>query len=266
MVILLNYKIPITKSIEYDCSRHINVLLAGSRGMGKSWFGMYLILKLAQLKSSTQIYAIDYKQSDISRLKEILPEDRVAISKEEIFSVLENFVTLMKARAEYVNKNTEFGSTANDLGMPLFYLIYDEFGAFTQTLSTKEKKYHDDLISQIVLLGRQYNFGLLAIMQQASVGNSGLNSSIKEQFGLIAHMGSASSAAYRQTFGESIEVPDIKLERGHGFIWMQELTTNGNVYPFSAPDLSGINLWDIFQKSFSDQKTDDYLTMIEVKQ
>lgn len=233
--------------------------------MGKSWFGMYLILKLTQLEYSTQVFAIDYKQSDISRLKEILPEERVAISKDEIFSLLEKFVSMMKKRSKFVNESTGFGSTANDLGMPLFYLIYDEFGAFTQTLTNKEKKYHDDLISQIVLLGRQYNFGLLAIMQQASVGNSGLNSSIKEQFGMIAHMGSASPAAYRQTFGEAIDIPNMKLERGHGFIWIQELTTNGNVYPFAAPNLSGINLWETFQKSFYNQITDDYLTMIEAK-
>ncbi len=233
--------------------------------MGKSWFGMYLILKLAQLEPSTQIHAIDYKQSDISRLHEILPEERVAITKEQIFSLLENFVSLMKKRADFVNDSTSFGSTANDLGMPLFYLIYDEFGAFTQTLTSKEKKYHDDLISQIVLLGRQYNFGLLAIMQQASVGNSGLNSSIKEQFGLIAHMGSASSAAYRQTFGESIEVPNLKLERGHGFLWLQGLTTNGNVYPFASPNLSKIDLWETFKKSFYYQNTIDYLTLIEDK-
>lgn len=259
----MNYDIPLTKTISYDSSKHINVLLAGSRGMGKSWFGMYLILKLSSLKSPTQIFTIDYKQSDISRLKKLLPENRVAITKDEIFSILEEFVALMKKRAKFVNENTEFGATANDLGMPLFYLIYDEFGAFTQTLSTKEKKHHDDLISQIVLLGRQYNFGLLAIMQQASVGNSGLNSSVKEQFGLIAHMGSASSAAYRQTFGESIEVPNLKLERGHGFLWLQGLTTNGNVYPFVAPNLTGIDLWESFKKAFSNQNTIDYLSMIE---
>lgn len=257
----LDYNIPITKSIKYDSAKAINILLAGSRGMGKSWFGMYLALKLALLEVSTQIYIIDFKQSDASRLKSLLPNNRVATTKDEIFSLMEYYISLMKERTVFVNKYAEFGATASTLGMPLFYLWYDEFGAFTLTLSTKEKKLHDDLLSQIALLGRQYNFGLMAIMQQASVGNSGLSSNIKEQFGLIAHLGSASPSAYRQTFGESIDIPDIKLDRGQGLLWMQGLTNNGNVYPFYSPNLTGINLWKSFEKAFANQDASKYLMM-----
>ncbi|MFT9022283.1 FtsK/SpoIIIE domain-containing protein [Lentilactobacillus hilgardii] len=258
----MNYDIPITKNVAWDASKQISALVAGSRGMGKSWFSMYLALKLATLPVPAQLFAIDFKQSDVSRLAPLLPAGRVATTKDDIFALLERYVSLMKERATFVNDNTAFGATANCLGMPLYYLWYDEFGAFTATLDNKEKKRHDDLLSQIALLGRQYNWGLLAIMQQASVGNSGLNSSIKEQFGFIVHMGSASKVAYRQTFGESTDFPLEKLDRGEGLYWLQSVTNHGAVKPFKSKDLSNIDLWAEFKKAFALQNDSDYLTLI----
>lgn len=258
----MDYDILITKNVTWDASKQISALVAGSRGMGKSWFSMYLALKLATLPVPTQLFAIDFKQSDVSRLAPLLPAGRVAANKEDIFQLLEHYVSLMKDRAIFVNENASFGATANSLGMPLYYLWYDEFAAFTATLDNKEKKRHDDFLSQIALLGRQYNFGLLAIMQQASVGNSGLNSSIKEQFGFITHMGSANKAAYRQTFGDNIEVPNEKLDRGEGFYWLQSVTNHGAVKPFKSKDLSNIDLWAEFKKAFALQNDSDYLTLV----
>ncbi|WP_439846987.1 hypothetical protein [Bacillus subtilis] len=258
----MKYDIQVTKSLPWNSSKAINALFGGARGMGKSWISMYCALKLATLELPTQLFIIDFKQSDVFRLKELLPEGRVAGTKEEIFELLARYVSLMKERAKFVSENTKFGSTAYDIGMPLYYLWYDEFGAVTPTLDSKEKKRHDELIAQIALLGRQYNFGIMAIMQQASVGNSGLNSNIKEQFGLICHMGSASLPAFRQTFGESLEIPEIKLDRGQGLMWLQGVTRNGSVRPFAAPDLSGIDLWQKFKETFTNQNDSDYLTAI----
>lgn len=259
---MLNYKIPITKTISWDAAKSINLLLGGSRGMGKSWFSMYCALKLAQLEKPTQIFIIDFKKSDVYSLKSLLPDTRVAGDKNEIFLLLEYYVSLMKKRAAFVSEHTEFGATATTLGMPLYYLWYDEFGAVTPTLDTKEKKRHDELITQIALLGRQYNFGIMAIMQQASVGNSGLNSNIKEQFGFICHMGDASQQAFRQTFGDGITIPKIKLECGQGLLWMQGVTNNGAVVPFAAPDLAHIDLWKSFEHVFKRQNDYEYLTEI----
>lgn len=260
---ILNYSIPITKSIYYDAAKQINCLIGGPRGMGKSWLGIYIANKLATLEVPTQLFIIDYKQSDASRLNTLLPEKRVACTKEEIFSLLEHFVNLMHIRRKFINDNSEFGATAVNLQMPLYYLWYDEFGAFTPTLTTSEKKKHDDLLSQLVLLGRQYNFGLLAIMQQISVTNSGLNSNIKQQFGMTVHMGSDTKESYRQTFGTTYEIPRVNLSRGQGLIWMQGERV---IQPFYAPDLSNIDIWQSFKKNLSSQNNDKYLKMCKTNE
>ncbi|MGX7367182.1 hypothetical protein [Enterococcus casseliflavus] len=254
----MNYSIPITKAVYYDAAKQINCLIGGPRGMGKSWLSMYIANKLATLEVPTQLFIIDYKQSDASRLNTLLPEKRVACTKEEIFLLLEHFIKLMHIRRKFINDHSEFGSTALTLEMPLYYLWYDEFGAFTPTLTTNEKKKHDDLLSQLVLLGRQYNFGLLAIMQQISVTNSSLNSNIKQQFGMIAHMGSDTKEAYRQTFGTTYEIPNVKLTKGQGLIWLQGKQI---IQPFYAPDLSNIDIWQKFKKNLNDQNDYKYIKM-----
>lgn len=255
------YIVPITKSIKWNASQAINALIAGSRGMGKSYLTMSLMLRLANMDLPTQIYGIDYKQSDISRLAKLLPSGRVASDKDDIFDLLHNFIKLMEKRRTFINSHSEFGATANKLNMPLFYLFYDEFGAFTSTLNSKEKKNHDALLSQIMLLGRQYNFGMVLVSQQVSVGNSGLNSNLKEQCGLIIHMGTATKEALRITFGNEIDLYNNYLGIGEGQLWMQGLT-NGFTLPFVAEDLSNLDLWGSFKKSFAYSQDDEkYLYM-----
>ena len=257
-----NFEIRLTKSISWDASKAINALIAGSRGMGKSYITMALMLRLANLSPPTQIFGIDFKQSDISQLNKLLPDGRIASTKEKIFDLLNRFVELMKKRRDFINSKSEFGATANSLKMPLFYLIYDEYGAFTSVLSNKEKKEHDALLSQIMLLGRQYNFGIILVSQQVSVGNSGLNSNLKEQCGLIIHMGTATKEALRITFGNEIDLYNNYLGVGEGQLWMQGLT-NGFTLPFVAEDLSNIDLWEAFKKAFVDKQNDEkYLYMM----
>lgn len=257
-----NYIIPITKSIKWESSRAINALIAGARGMGKSYMTMALMLRLANLSPPAQIFGIDYKQSDISRLNSLLPDGRIASNKEQIFDLLNHFIELMKKRRDFINSKSKFGATANSLKMPLFYLIYDEFGAFTSVLSNKEKKEHDALLSQIMLLGRQYNFGMILVSQQVSVGNSGLNSNLKEQCGLIIHMGTATKEALRITFGNEIDLYSNYLGIGEGQLWMQGLT-NGYTLPFVSENLSNVDLWSTFKNIFADSQNDEkYLYMM----
>lgn len=252
----MSYEIPLTKAISWNAAKEINALLAGARSQGKSWLGMYLTMVLAKLNPSTQIFVIDYKKSDFSRLAPLLPNGRVASDKEDIFELLENFNQLLQNRIEYFNENFGFGEDAMSVGMPLFYLVYDEFGAFTSELVTKEKQLHDKLIGKIALLGRQYNFGLIAIMQQASVGNSGLSSAVKEQFGLIAHMGSATPSAYRLTFKEDIDFQENRhFERGTGQLWLQGSFSPRTTIPFAAPLLAKEKLYKDFAEAFVNQDT-----------
>lgn len=251
-----NYEINISErnDLVWDYSKDINALIAGKRGSGKSWLAMHLALQVSGNFPYGQIFIIDYKRSDFSRLSTLLPKGRVASTKEEIFTLLEHFTTLLNRRIDYFNSfQNNFGKTARELKMPPFYLIYDEFGAFTSTLDAKEKKKHDALIKKITLLGRQFNFGMIAVMQQASVGNSGLDSSVKEQFGLVVHMGNATPSALRQTFGEEVETQDLRFDIGQGQLKMDSLNKSNTTRPFTAKKLHQHLLWKNFEINLYDQ-------------
>lgn len=251
----------IQNNLEWDYVKDINAIIAGKRGGGKSYLAMSAAFRMAG--SRVQLFIIDYKRSDFSRLKKLdkLPDNRVASSKEEIFALLEYYIELMNKRIDYFNSlDDTFGKTAKDIGMLPFYLIYDEFGAFNSTLDAKEKKRHDALIKQITLMGRQYSFGIMIILQQASVGNSGLDTSIKEQCGLIVQMGNATPAALRQTFREDIESQDMKFEIGQGQLWMESFSNSNKTYPFTAFYVYKDLLWKQFEINVYDQNVDTALT------
>lgn len=257
-----DYTVPLTKSLTWSAAKELNFLVGGTRGAGKSFLALYLAKSLVQLSPPAQLFLIDPKNSDIGRLAPLLPQGRVATQKEQIFTLLQTFVDLMHQRIAFINETAQFGQTARDLHMPLYYLVVDEFAVFSAQLDTKERKQFEALISSITLLGRAANFGLIAIMQQIAVGNSGFNSAWKEQFGAIAHMGAAHRSSYRQTFGEGIALPNDELESGEGFIWLQGLT-NGYALPFMAPYLNIANLWTDFETALANQNDADYLFMHE---
>lgn len=253
----------IQNNLEWDYVKDMNAIIAGKRNSGKSFLALSIAFRIFGKYPYSQIFIIDYKRSDFSRLKNLenLPNNRVASSKEEIFSLLEYYVELMNKRIDYFNTlENSFGRTAKDFDMAPFYLIYDEFGAFNSTLDAKEKKRHDALIKQITLMGRQYSFGIMIILQQASVGNSGLDTSIKEQCGLIVQMGNATPATLRQTFREDIEPQDMKFEVGQGQLWMESFSNSNKTYPFTAFYVYKDLLWKQFEINVYDQNVDTALT------
>ncbi|CUR42487.1 FtsK/SpoIIIE family protein [Limosilactobacillus reuteri] len=273
-----NYSVPITHTINWNAMNHINALIAGSRGSGKSFLGMSMVVSMATFPSipgkllgnmslPTQWFVIDLKNADMARLSAILPKGRVASNKHKAIEVIDYFLNLMHKRMEWINNNTSFGATARSLGMPLFYLLIDEYSATTAafneavTKQDKADKYHwFSSVHRLMMLGRQLGFGTLIITQQASDINSGLSSALKEEFGLKVHMGAANNESYRLTFGNEVKIPDESVGVGEGLLWLEGQTDKGFLLPFSAPFIHADNFWDILKNALSKQ-SDDYLTV-----
>ncbi len=274
-----DYDIALTKSVAWNAMKHINGLIGGVRGSGKSFFVLGIIKQLATLKTHdghpipTQIYAIDFKNSDIARLKVLLPDGRVATNKEDALKLLEHYLELMKKRIDYINKVAPFGSTAASLKMPLYYLVVDEWSATNAAFddgNSKEDKadrYHwHAMIHELMMLGRMPGFGIIIISQQLSVGNAGLSSALHEEAGMIAHMGPATMASYRLTFGNEINVPDVSLDQGQGLVWLEGATKTGYVLPFAAPIVNLDTIWKDLEKSFELQNDELYVYQSELRE
>ena len=272
------YVVNITKSIRWNIADHISALITGARGSGKSFLLLSLISMLATLPQKqnqllgtstipTQIFAIDLKNSDIARLERLLPTNRVAHTKRDALRILERFVDLMKQRLEYIQNETPFGSTAKSLGMPAFYLIIDEWSATSAVFNnvvTKEEKIQKfkwfNLMHELMMLNRQALFGVIIATQQATVTNSGLSTAIQEEVGLKAHMGNATSEAYRLTFGNDLKIPTERLDVGEGMLWI-EGTNYDWATPFAAPYIDTGNFWNILQQALVNQSDEKYLRL-----
>lgn len=275
----MNYLLTLSKSLEIDAYHNINFLIAGARGSGKTYGALILIAELASqarvdkhqllgnCRLPTQIYCIDFKNSDLARLGAILPPGRVATNKEDAIKLVTNYDNLMHRRLEFI-KGQKFGSTADNLGMPMYYLVIDEWSAtnasFNQGITKEDKNMRykwNALITDIAMLNRVPGFGLGIISQQISVVNSGLNSSIQEEAGFKFHFGDATLSSYKLTFGNDIEIPEIRLETGEAYAWVEGLTSSGYVIPFAMPYVEPKRLWEYLKESLKYQDNDRYLFM-----
>ncbi len=271
----MNYLLTLSKSLSLDGYKKINFLCAGARGNGKSYGTLILVAELGSFprldknqllgtgQLPTQIYCVDFKNSDMARLAEFLPAGRVATNKEEAIDVVTRYDQLMHKRLDFIKKKS-FGATAGTLGMPMYYLIIDEWSAtnaaFNQGITRidKDLRYKwNSLITDIAMLNRVPGFGLGIISQQISVINSGLNSSIQEEAGLKLHFGSANMSSYRLTFGNDIQIPEMNLATGEAYAWIEGLTSSGYVIPFAMPEIEPNKLWNYLRQSLSCTQDDE---------
>lgn len=275
----MNYILTLSKSLALNAYKQINFLIAGARGSGKTYGALILIAELASFprlnknqllgtgQLPTQIYCVDFKNSDIARLAEFLPVGRVATNKNEAIKVVEEYDRKMHQRLDFI-KTQKFGSTAGTLGMPMYYLIIDEWSAtnatFNQgvTKADKDLRYKwNSLITDISMLNRVPGFGLGIISQQISVIGSGLSTSVQEEAGIKLHYGDANMSSYRLTFGNDIQIPEMRLETGEAYAWIEGLTSSGYVIPFGMPEIKPDKLWEYLKIALSNQDDDKYLFM-----
>lgn len=255
----------LAKKLNWDYIKHPNALLTGPRNSGKSWLIFSIIMQMAS--AGTQLFIVDPKESDAYRLRHI-PEMRsrvVGNDKQDVFAFLERFVDLLRQRIHWVEKHRSFAITAQDLGMPAYVLIFEEYAAFTAQLNTAEKKKLDALLTQINLLGRQYSFMAIYVMQQARASTgSQFSTAMREQMGLVVAMGQEPEQSLKATFGYEYDIPQVKLSQGEGLLWM-EGNSNGNVIqPFTSPDLSDLNFEKIFKDVLKSQSDDKLLECSKV--
>lgn len=275
----MNYLVTLTKTLSFDAYKKINFLVAGARGSGKTYGSLITIAELASFprlhknqllgtgQLPTQIYCVDFKNSDIARLAEFLPAGRVATNKNEAIKVVEEYDRKMHQRLDFI-KTQKFGSTAGTLGMPMYYLWVDEWSAtnasFNQgnTKADKDLRYKwSSLITDISMLNRVPGFGLGIISQQISVIGSGLSTSVQEEAGIKLHYGDANMSSYRLTFGNDIQIPEMRLETGEAYAWIEGLTSSGYVIPFGMPEIKPDKLWEYLKIALSNQDDDKYLFM-----
>ena len=194
-------------------------LLCGQTGTGKTVCAESFILQMLNKRIKYNIYYADPTASNIALIGSMIAPDRTAVGMNEIISLLEEFVAEMKKRQVEMQEllKQKIDSEASDFGLSPYVFLFDEYASFASVLASQKKEIRDhvkNLVYQIILLGRQSSFYLLAIAQQANANT--IDTAIRENLALKVVLGNAEQQTYVTAFGPGVPIPNRNYNIGEG--------------------------------------------------
>ena len=202
------------KNVWWEYDKHPHMLIAGGTGGGKTYFILTLIEAL--LRSNAVMYILDPKNADLADLSVVMPE--VWYKKEDITACIDRFYDGMMERSESMKlmENYRTGENYAYLGLAPHFLIFDEYVAFMEMLTTKENAAVLNKLKQIVMLGRQAGYFLILACQRPDAKY--LGDGIRDQFNFRVALGRMSELGYSMMFGEVDKDFFLKQIKGRGYV------------------------------------------------
>lgn len=197
---------------EYDALPH--ALICGGTGGGKTYFILTIIEAL--LRTNAVLYILDPKNSDLADLGTVM--DKVYYKKEEMIACVNAFYDGMVARSEAMKLMTNYKTGKNYayLGLAPHFLIFDEYVAFMECLTTKESIAVLSQLKKIVMLGRQAGYFLILACQRPDAKY--FSDGIRDNFNFRVALGRMSELGYGMMFGSDAKKKFFqKRIKGRGY-------------------------------------------------
>lgn len=209
-----NGKLRLMKNVWWEYDKLPHMLIAGGTGGGKTYFILTIIETL--LRCDSVMYVLDPKNADLADLAAVMPE--VYYKKEDITACIDRFYNGMMERSETMKlmENYKTGENYAYLGLPPHFLIFDEYVAFMEMLTTKENAVVLNKLKQIVMLGRQAGYFLILACQRPDAKY--LGDGIRDQFNFRVALGRMSELGYSMMFGEVNKDFFLKQIKGRGYV------------------------------------------------
>lgn len=214
------YKILIDDRLTID---YYHTLIVGKTGSGKSYFMYYLILQHLTKFGTNNIYIIDPKDSDLYNVSRRLPKGHGCGSR-GLLDFLKSLLDVVQQRKDsmadllYDNPNKDY----RDFDLPPIMIVFDEFLAVKMLYQdSKDKKLIDNVVGQIVAIGRQIGVFLIIGLQKSPADV--LPSSVRSSMIFRVLLGNAERTDYITTFEQSEYNPE-EMEIGTGHY---QLSKNG---------------------------------------
>lgn len=207
-------KLRLMKNVWWEYDKLPHMLIAGGTGGGKTYFILTIIEAL--LRTHAAMYVLDPKNADLADLSVVMPE--VYYRKEDITDCIDRFYEGMMKRSEAMKlmENYKTGENYAYLGLEPHFLIFDEYVAFMEMLTTKENAAVLNKLKQIVMLGRQAGYFLILACQRPDAKY--LGDGIRDQFNFRVALGRMSELGYSMMFGEVDKDFFLKQIKGRGYV------------------------------------------------
>lgn len=197
---------------EYEALPH--ALIASGTGGGKTYFLLTLIEAL--LHTNAILYILDLKNADLADLGTVM--ENVYHTKEEMIDCVNAFYEGMVQRSEEMKRhpNYKMGENYAYLGLPPWFLIFDEYVAFFEMLGTKESVGLLSQLKKIVMLGRQAGYFLIVACQRPDAKY--FSDGIRDNFNFRVGLGRISELGYGMLFGSDVKKQFFqKRIKGRGY-------------------------------------------------
>lgn len=226
------YRIPLMHGVSWDISKIPHALINGGTGGGKTFF--LNILLRAFLIMGAKLFVCDPKNSSLADYKNILPD--VSVTPDGIIKNVRACVSIMEQRQKEIKTDRRYvsGWDFTHYDLPPVILVLDEYVAFADSLTKKEKDEFKALVMQIVLKGREAGVFVLLATQRPDAEY--LSGNVRDQLGLRVSLGKMSAEGYRMTFGTTDQKLRNKGVRGRGYIYMDGYAYIQEFYAPLVPD------------------------------
>lgn len=213
-VIVQNGAMKLMKNLSWAFDSLPHMLIAGGTGGGKTYFILTMIESL--LQTNAKLFILDPKNADLADLGTVM--ENVYYKKEEISECIDDFYQRMMARSTDMKKmpNYKTGENYAYLGLEPNFLIFDEYVAFMEMLTTKENMAVMNKLKQIVMLGRQAGFFIILACQRPDAKY--LQDGIRDQFNFRVALGRMSELGYSMMFGDVDKDFFLKQIKGRGYV------------------------------------------------
>ncbi|MEK4684783.1 FtsK/SpoIIIE domain-containing protein [Bacillus sp. FSL M8-0256] len=216
------------KHIDWAFDKLPHMLISGGTGGGKTYFILTLVKSL--VASGADVRILDPKNADLADLQEVL-EGKVFSRKNGIMMTLRKSVEDMMRRMDEMKNHPNYRTGENYafLGYKPVFIVFDEFVAFVDMLDFKERESVIQDIKQIVMLGRQAGFFLVAGAQRPDAKY--FADGIRDQFNFRVSLGKMSETGYAMLFGDTDKKFVEKDIKGRGYAY----AGTGNIMEFYSP-------------------------------
>lgn len=198
-----------------------NTLVIGSKGSGKSYAQISLILQMINKKDQYDLYFLDPKRADFLAVGNLIDSEKTEHETTKMIEVVQKVHKKMEERQALIEKKlkTRLVSDYKDFKLTPIVLFIDEYPEFKDKVYQHFEKKKDadkiiDLINSIARLGRQSGVRLFLTMQR--VDATILPGSIKNNMGLIIVLGNAQNMTYITALDRAENVPNYQFSVGQG--------------------------------------------------
>lgn len=214
--------------IKLEIADYCHALITGASGSGKSYALIYLEGSLLQSNPNTDIYFCDFKNStDFAFMKRY---SHYYAGDDCYDGVMDYYESFCKSRRSGRNLRRR-------------HLIFDEYPAFINYLSTKDKvektKKANDILSviaEVLMLGRGIQYGVWIVTQRADA--SLFANGARDNFMVVVGLGRMSKEQKGMIFtGE--EIPEKVFQRGEGML----LADGHEIKEVKYPKINGMYDW-----------------------